>query len=84
MNRLDHNKKEQAEFLAKWAEEKMGLTATYNKHMKQDNADPCRKELSSVDDFKLDKMKLVDVCQMHKCSTYCLPHPNRKRRLGTP
>ena len=76
MHGCRNNPQEQERLLGEWAKERLDLSAsmstTTTNNTVSDNINPCSERLSQIIDMDLDKLLLLQNCQIHKCSDYCL------------
>jgi len=76
MHGCRNNPQEQERLLGEWAKERLDLSAsiytTTTNNTVSDNINPCSQRLSQIVDMDLDKLLLLQNCQIHKCSDYCL------------
>ena len=82
MKKEPKEKNAQATLIAKWAEEKLGLTAEIGKEVKNFPIYPCKKRYQdiSINEKKDDIDNLLSMLQMHTCSSYCLKEMNHNQK----
>ena len=79
-----NDQEKRAERLSKWARETMGMTASvedgFDMRTKDPTHSPTSWQLTDInttdDDFKEDIQELLNYCQVHDCSGFCLRGPN--------
>ena len=70
---LRGKEKEQAEMIAKWAQDVFGMTAEIEEVVEEFDIHPCSLRFSEVQDEQKDLNSLLSCVQMHKCNGYCMP-----------
>jgi hypothetical protein len=71
----------QEHLLGQWASTIFDLKASIDDFFLEGtttNIVPCCKHLCQVSDFREDQFNLLQKCQMHKCSDYCLRKMKKK------
>jgi hypothetical protein len=83
----EHGEERRAEALAKWAKEKMGMTASVNDGFNSRTTDPAFSPTSvrltdintTEEDYIEDQQDLLNYCQCHECSGFCMRNKHGKK-----